>query len=443
MTMREYPRGANVFLRAVRLTSSLAPKPTTTVNLLYRLPYTSTLLIYDDETKNYITKTFKPGDLSPQNDLVNINTTSKNYNVFRINDYINRGIFSSVTLASGSENTSGGTTSVDLNSLYLLTVNKLEASISSRTILRLSNGWISGSNILYYVSIFAIDDAHSSISLYDLNKNEKLYNIAISDVVGGSFTNPVVTSYGKIVCLANLGFWDAGDANGNNQVYHQTWAIGEVSSDTSTGLFPNMYFMVDDQTDAKNAIDISGLLDVSALLIDESDNLFAVASDGVYSIPFINNRYIATKIYNSKGNLHGGSYYDRLSKNICLAEDIDGSDFFTKITTSGTLVSQTQVFIDSQMASCGVMLDNYMVTDGGELIDMTDGTFESTIDIAYNNVINFLKFFDGPINQGRINDQFPIMCINYNTHTPNQTDANASYGEVYFFDYLGDRDIRT
>jgi hypothetical protein len=204
-----------------------------------------------------------------------------------------------------------------------------------------------------------------------------------------------------------------------------------------------MYFMVDSQT-AANAIDISGLLDVSALLIDESDNLFAVASDGVYSIPFINNHYTATKIYSGDmSEPPGGAYYDRLSKNICFIENIEGTTFFTKITTSGTLVSQTQVFIDSQMASCGVMLDNYMVTDGGELIDMTDGTFESTIDIAYNNVINFLKFFDGPINQGRINDQFPIMCINYNTHTPNQTDANASYGEVYFFDYLGDRDIRT
>jgi hypothetical protein len=263
--------------------------------------------------------------------------------------------------------------------------------------------------------------------VYDLNKNVGLHSIGI-DVHGGAFTNPVVTSYGKIVCLANLSFWAAGE----NPVHYQTWAVGEFSSDTFTGLLPKMYFMVDSQT-AANAIDISGLLDVSALLIDESDNLFAVASDGVYSIPFINNHYTATKIYSGDmSEPPGGAYYDRLSKNICFIENIEGTTFFTKITTSGTLVSRTLIFINAPVASCGVMLDNYMLSDRNQLIDMTDGTFNSVVNIDFNTDGEFSTFFDGPINQGKINDPVPIICINYDT---TQTGPDA---RIYFFDYLGD-----
>lgn len=96
-------------LRSIRFTASFtdpgagagggdAATITSQNYLYYILPYPTNVLIYTNNTKGFTTKTFQPNTLIPQTDILDIDTQSVTYNKEIIQNYIDNGIFSTVTI---------------------------------------------------------------------------------------------------------------------------------------------------------------------------------------------------------------------------------------------------------------------------------------------------------------------------------------------------------
>ena len=98
---------------------------TTPVNyLVYRLPYTTSILLYNDVTNPLVTRTFKPDERFVEDEILDADPTSPNYNKPVIEDYIRQDIFSRLPL-SYTTTTGVAGTPIDPAILNIVTVGTI------------------------------------------------------------------------------------------------------------------------------------------------------------------------------------------------------------------------------------------------------------------------------------------------------------------------------
>ena len=123
----------HAYIRDIYFPSDYSETTTTNIDvkiyLKYLLPYSTTLVIYDDPsaaiTKGYNVKIFYPGDVYLESELTDFEEESLTYNEGTIKDYIKRNIFTRILIDDSTTTTTTTGTTVNIND-YIVTT---EASI--------------------------------------------------------------------------------------------------------------------------------------------------------------------------------------------------------------------------------------------------------------------------------------------------------------------------
>ncbi|MEI6297173.1 MAG: hypothetical protein WCO84_06075 [bacterium] len=255
----------NAYIRDIEFANTFIEVTTTTtrVYLKYLLPYASTLSIFTGIDalidKGFSVKNFLPGEVYLETELTDFDNQSTNYNEYRITDYINRGIFTRITMTDSNTTTEGAPPSI--SNYYVYTDFDIYGNIvqpSNYIAPVIHNGYFGKDGNIYLDSSFDNGDG-LDIGTQVVNSISGSVTNAPSLTEGShsyvSKTNTVVDSNGYL--------YKIGDSQGTYELFLLNNNIGR----------PNPEFT--------NIINDSGLKN---LMIDQNDNFYLLTGNTCYKL---------------------------------------------------------------------------------------------------------------------------------------------------------------
>lgn len=346
----------HAYTRDIYFPSDYSETTTTDIDvkiyLKYLLPYSTTLVIYDDPsaaiTKGYNVKIFYPGDVYLESELTDFEEESLTYNEGTIKDYIKRNIFTKILIDDSTTTTTIVGSPEDINN-YIVTTDASIFTISYNggTYTPLTyNGYWAKDGFMYVDCSQLVGEAIerwtnkidpdtlSVVTATYLNEGNYVgwTNTVVASPSSGSFTYKVAQpgESNQLYLLSDNPFWGGGTTVPNNTLLSLT--------------------------------DGSGLIN---LMIDANDIMYLLTTSACYKIDARGETILMTSLFNSgDGSFSGNGIYNIYSDTIYI-KYMSGSSIAERDLTGSVvnIYNTTANSIEGFSISYDIL--SYMVSPNG------------------------------------------------------------------------------
>lgn len=380
--------------------------------LVYTLPYSTNILLYNDIDNPLVTRTFRPKEIFLASEILVTDTSSPNYNYPVIQEYVTKGIFSKLPLSTTSSIGEPGVPA-DPTVFNVETIHTILPNAFGSSYIINQGSTFKRDNLLIWVARYSSDGIVElpRVYMFDLIINNlDFYNVTYdaSNTWYYRATNPVL------------------DSQGIPWVFYETPNVGTPANyDYHLTTFDDLTGTLD-MSQAGGTVVLSnrvGQLDYSTLLIDALDNKYLCASNGIYKV--VGN--VLTLLFAPEVGLTFRQAEYKISTNTFLIKT--GDSEIIEVDLSGTLLQSSNSFgsIPVDFATGGTVAQVIISSNDGPYIFEAVPYLTNINPIqVFNNSNNTIEgFIDGDQNTGEIS-LFDAMVLKY----------DISDTDIYFIDVL-------
>lgn len=384
--------------------------------LVYRLPYATSILLYNDVTNPLVTRTFKPDERFVEDEILDADPTSPNYNKPVIEDYIRQDIFSRLPL-SYTTTTGVAGTPIDPAILNIVTVGTVLQSrwAPGGAYERIdSPAFIRNNKVCWLTRSSSNGDGENSAMIeYDIIGNNTNFTDVVTDTgfPDAAHTNPVYDSTGTPYVILY--------PNNTGNPSNLDFRLATLNNLTGNLDFRNAhaFILIADQPSVS----------VANLTIDQADNLYLCLGTGVWKYDMANNIFDllfaapnGTDFRQIEYNILYNTLHVKTNMSTIVEYDLTG----TIINT----IQSTQSYADDFSTGAAVVEAVLLLQDGPT--EFKVGLYLADVN-SYNTLLNNYAlqnqgFTNGDLTIGEISQVQMLVC-KYDTRD----------SDIYFIDILG------